>query len=209
VGLGEGAAVSESRLIEKASYDVVVRVCGALAADDFGGRPKPHREVDAVTLDTNLLHDYWKDRPRKWAIERLVELAAAGTIDLVVTRYVHDDVPASPLRDRIAELPKLQIGMTGGLFTLDVSPLGGSDFFGSDAFLKCQSALATWRPSSRKPPDGRDWNHLHAHYAKRRDFFLTWDEPLLELGELLQPGFSLGVTRPDAYLQTRGDHVQS
>lgn len=179
----------------------MARFFGRKAADDFKGKPKPSRSVDALTVDTNLIQDYWKQRPRKWAIERLLELAREGSVNLVVTRYIEDDVPCSPLRDRIAELPALEIGKTGGLFIIGGSAVGGLDFFGSDAFLNCQAAFAEWRPSKGKRPDGRDWNHLHAHYAQRRDYFLTWDGPLLELGSILEAGFPLGVIKPDEYLR--------
>jgi hypothetical protein len=122
---------------ESLAYEAVVRVCGQLARSDFAGAPKANSEVDQVTLDTNLLHDLWKDRPRRWAIEDLVELAHEGSIALAVTAYVNDDVPYSPLRDRISELPQLNIRVTGGLFTVSESALDGADFFGSEAFSQC------------------------------------------------------------------------
>jgi hypothetical protein len=181
-------------------FSAIVRAFGESARDDFASRPKPPSAVDLVTLDTNLVHDHWKERPRQWAIEQLLALARNRQIDLVVTRYIRDDVPDRPLHDRLDELPGLKIGMTGGLITFDYSTFGGSDFLGSGAFLDCQRALSEWRPSRGKPPDERDWNHLHAHYAKRRDRFLTWDGPLLELGGLLEEGFPLGVIAPDKYL---------
>jgi hypothetical protein len=33
--------------------------------------------VDHLTIDTNLLHEYWKQPPRRPAVEKLLELAAA------------------------------------------------------------------------------------------------------------------------------------
>lgn len=188
-------------------YQEVVRSFGRMARDDFGGRQKPASAIDRLTLDTNLILDFWRQRPRKWAIERLLQLADQGKVDIVVTRYIEEDVPRAPLRERISELPALQIKKTGGLFTFGGSVLGGSDFFGSDAFLNCQRAFAEWRPAQGNPPDPRDWNHLHAHYAKRRDCFLTWDEALLELGAILEAGFPLGAIAPDEYLQ-RWDEVR-
>jgi hypothetical protein len=89
----------------------------------------------------------------------------------------------------------------GGLFTLGESALGGRDMLGSQAFLDCKTAFAPWWPSKGRAPDRRDWSHLHAHYVLRRDRFLTWDEPLLELGSILEAGFPLGVCKPDEYLE--------
>jgi hypothetical protein len=180
-----------------------------MAANDFAGRPKPESTVDLITIDANLLHDYWKARPRMSIVEQLLDLAAERRVDAVVTRYIHDDIPHKPLSDRLNELPALNVGMTGGLFTVGYSANGGSDFLGSDGFLRCQELLSgTWRPSRGKAPDQRDWNHLHAHYAKRRDYFLTWDEPLRELGALLATGFPIRVIAPDDYLRSRaaGSH---
>ena len=190
-------------------FRTVVQVCGKLARDDFGDKAKPPHLVDHLTLDTNVVRDYWDQRPRKQSIEQLLELARAGKVDLVVTGYIDADVPRSPLRDRIAELPTLLIGKTGALFTIGSSAIGGIDFLGSDAFLHCQGGFATWRPSDAKknPPDNRDWQHLHAHYAKRRDYFLTWDGPLLELGAILEDGFPLGVMKPDTYLALREGRI--
>ncbi len=161
---------------------------------------------DRLTLDTDLVRDYWQDFPRRWAIERLLELAEAGEVDLAVTRYIRADIPDAPLRDRLDELPELKVRETGGLFTFGVSRLDGPDVFGDAAMLSFENAIAaTWKPSKGKPPDSRDWKHLHTHYALGRVRFLTWDRGLLELGELLEPIFRLGVVRPDDYLRERGE----
>jgi hypothetical protein len=184
----------------RVAREIAERIVSALPAESKGdGREK-------LTLDANLLHDYWKQRPRRWAIERLIELAAGGQVELAVTRYVRDDIPNAPLRDRLDELPRLHIRETSGLFQFDISPIGGSDGLGSDEFIAFERALAeSWKPTRGRPPDRRDWLHLHAHHIQGRDRFLTWDEPLLELGDLLEPVFRLGVIRPDAYLATRDE----
>jgi hypothetical protein len=122
--------------------------------------------VDRLTLDANLLHEYWKQRPRKAAVEKLLDLAGAGSVDLAVTRYVLDDFPDSEglLAGRLAELPELRISQTGGVFTLDVSGLDGPDGLGDQDFLDLQyEIVASWPTHEGKPPDGRDWMHLHAH----------------------------------------------
>ena len=99
--------------------------------------------------------------------------------------------------------------MTGGVFTLGESRLGGPDGLGSERFIKVEQALAEWSPSRGTPPDGRDWLHLHTRHIRGRDRFLTWDEPMLELGRLLEPHLALGVTRPDDYLAERGEQPPS
>jgi hypothetical protein len=201
----------------------LMRVGGSNPLESEEGRARVAREIaerivaampagskgdggEKLTLDANLLHDYWKQRPRRWAIERLLELATAGEVDVAVNRYVRDDVPDPPLRDRLDELPRLHIRENGGVFQLGISALGGSDGFGSDEFVAFERYLAkSWKPTRGRPPDRRDWLHLHAHHIQGRDRFLTWDEPPLELGALLEPIFRLGVARPDDYLAAHGE----
>ena len=95
-----------------------------------------------ATLDTNLFFDLWHDRPGRTAVERLVALAVAGKIDLAVTRYVHDDVPAPPLADEI-HLHELQISNTGGVFQLDISRLDDvTDRLGDQSSRTCGSSTS-------------------------------------------------------------------
>ena len=61
--------------------------------------------VEKLTLDTMLLQDYRKQRPRKDAIERLVKLAGEGRVDLAVTARIREDVPNEPLASEITDSP--------------------------------------------------------------------------------------------------------
>jgi hypothetical protein len=54
----------------------------------------------------------------------------------------------------------------------------------------------------KKPPDERDWDHLHAHYLLQRDIFLTWDDGIICLSKELKDNFGINVSKPDEYLQT-------
>jgi hypothetical protein len=65
-------------------------------------------------------------------------------------------------------------------------------------FLSTAQALAKQR--GKKPPDWRDWDHLHAHYLLRRDVFLTWDEGILSLSQELTVQFGVVVMKPEEYL---------
>ncbi len=161
---------------------------------------------DRLTLDTNLVQEHWKRRPKRKVVEALVALAEAGEVDLAVTRYIRADVPREPLASRINDLAaELNATETGGVFTLDESRLNGPDGLGSQAMLDFQAALGpAWKPKRGQPPDRRDWLHLHAHLIQGRDFFLTWDEGVVELGnELQRAGFAIRVARPEDYLMTR------
>jgi hypothetical protein len=163
------------------------------------------REPDKLTLDTNVIQEHWKERPKRHAIEQLVGLAEHGLVDLAVSRYIRVDTPHEPLASRINDLAtELRVNGTGGLFTLGVSSLGGTDRLGSEEFDRFQASLAGWRPANGKVPDQRDWDHLHTHFIHRRDAFLTWDRGVLELGKKLADSpFRLVVMSPDAYLASR------
>lgn len=60
--------------------------------------------VTTITLDTNLLFDYWKDRPRRALVERLLALSATKDIDLGITARVREDIPDEPLASKINAL---------------------------------------------------------------------------------------------------------
>jgi len=65
--------------------------------------------IPKLTLDTNLLLEYWKQQKRMDVTEKLLSLARLGKIDLAVTARIREDIPRPPLADRINELPELQI----------------------------------------------------------------------------------------------------
>ncbi|HWG56964.1 MAG TPA: hypothetical protein VNT58_10630 [Gaiellaceae bacterium] len=139
-----------------------------------------------LTLDASVVHDLAKDaRPCHAAAVGVVGLHGSRLADVAVTRYIDDDIPDDPLATLVRELPVLR---AGGVFTIGFSLIGGDDGLGWQRFLDLQEELQlTWRPSSGKPPDARDWSHLHAHAIKRRHLFVTRDVPLLELVEVLAP----------------------
>lgn len=158
-----------------------------------------------VTLDTNLLIDYWKQRPRRSATERLIELATQERVDLAVTRYIRDDVPREPLAARINELHLLKIGETGGLFTIGFSALGGPDVLGSQEFLDHAWTIPVdWHPAKGSRPSEADLMHLHAHHAQGRDVFLTWDNALREAADTFFGDLKMRVEAPDDFLAGGG-----
>lgn len=136
-----------------------------------------HAVPTRLTLDTNLLQAYWLDQAKRDLVEQLLQLAAAGEVDLVVTNRITADIPGEPLAQRLRELPEMGIGKIGGAFRLDVSELDGGDMLGSDLFVSLteQANIELLRRGRRtdKIPDWRDWDHLHGHFLKRRDVFLT------------------------------------
>lgn len=76
-----------------------------------------------LTLDTNLLLEYWKNQDKRKAVEKLLLLVKEGKVDLAVTARIREDVPRSPLAQKLDELPELGINETGSVMRLDYSVL--------------------------------------------------------------------------------------
>jgi len=54
-----------------------------------------------LTLDTNVIMEHWKNQKNASIVEKLLELAINGNIDLAITSRIHEDVPNLPLSERI------------------------------------------------------------------------------------------------------------
>ncbi len=65
--------------------------------------------TERLTLDTNLLHELWKDRDKRRLVEQILAL---DDVELAVTATVHEDVPHGPLVARLGELSQLGITET-------------------------------------------------------------------------------------------------
>lgn len=154
-----------------------------------------------LTLDTDVVRDVWDDEERRVHVERLIEFAREGTVDLAVTRHIEEDVPFAPLADKIRDLPELEISRTGGVFVLGVSVLNGPDGLGSGEFDEWWLAREASRTAQEpKLPGRRDYHHLHAHYIRGRDVFVTWDKAIRRLGPELEREFGLRVRTPEEAL---------
>jgi len=66
----------------------------------------------SLTIDTNLLMEYWRNRNRMQVVEQLLSLADEGSVDLAITSRIREDVPNPPLAQRINQLSELGIQET-------------------------------------------------------------------------------------------------
>lgn len=66
-------------------------------------------DPDALTLDSNIPLEYWKDQERKGVVEELIALERAGKVSLMVTARIRQDIPRDPLASEINRLPELGI----------------------------------------------------------------------------------------------------
>ena len=102
----------------------------------------------------------------------LLDLAEDELINLAVTRRIYEDVPQSPLADRIGELHEIGVDLTGSVFRLDVSALDSGDMLGSNIAMDVFESIAhKLAHQGQSAPDWRDWDHVHGHYLSGRDVF--------------------------------------
>jgi hypothetical protein len=156
--------------------------------------------VTKVTLDTNLLFEYWRDRPKRALVQRLLTLTANKDIELAVTARVREDIPIEPIASQINALPEMGVRETASVARFDYWVLG-RDQLGSAEFEDFRRELESAR-TERDPklPDWRDWDHLHAHMLQERTVFLTWDRAILRLREPLHARFGIRVQTPEDFL---------
>jgi hypothetical protein len=160
--------------------------------------------VDRLTLDTNLLQEYLRDQPKREVVRQLLDLAAAGEVDLVVTARISADMQGELATKLAALMDTEAVGLIGSVTRLNHWVLG-QDMLGSDAFVAAQEAAdAELRRRGRaRVPDFRDWDHLHAHFLTHRDVFVTWDKRLLEAGEIVADQLGVKLATPETYLASR------
>jgi hypothetical protein len=159
--------------------------------------------ADRLTLDTNVLLEYWKEQAKRSVTERLLDLACAGRVELMVIARIRDDVPLEPLVGEINRLDELGVAEGPSVARLGSWVLG-RDMLGSDAFVDAETELsAAMEARGHKPPDWRDWDHIHSHFLQNRDVYLTWDERVLDVSDALRERFGVAVMPPEEYLALR------
>ena len=156
--------------------------------------------TDQLTLDTNIILEYWKFQEKRSVVEKLLELSDSGRADLVVTARIREDIQRAPFSKRVNELTEIGIGESGSVTRLGFWKLG-RDQLADDDFVSFSTKVAELAATSGvREPDWRDWDHLHAHYLQRRDYFLTWDKGILGIRKGLKSEFEIEVLTPDEYL---------
>lgn len=151
---------------------------------------------DRLTLDTNIIYDWWTKQARHSVVAELLDLADRKEVDLAVTATIHQDIPDDPLARRIADLPEINVEQEGTVARLGSWVLG-RDTLGDQAFVDWHEGLGV------KKPDWRDFDHLHAHMLLGRDYFLTWDGEINNLAPELSRRWGIEVRRPEEDLRQR------
>ena len=155
-----------------------------------------------VTLDTNVVREWWDNRSKIEHVKKLLELGKKFEIDLAVTRRIHDDVPNQPLAAKINDLPNLLIHEIGAVMRLNNWEVG-TDTIGITEFVNFIGSIETSdefnHMNKDKRPDWRDWDHIHTHYRYNRNYFLTWDSRVLHFKKAFED-FGIKVMKPEEYL---------
>lgn len=155
-----------------------------------------------VTLDTNVVREWWENRSKVKHMETLIELGKKFEIDLAVTGRIHDDVPNQPLAAKINDLPNLLIDEIGAVIRID-NWKQGIDTGGITEFVNFIGSIETSdkfnHMSKKRQPDWRDWDHIHTHYRYGRNYFLTWDRGILHFQKEFTE-FGIKVMKPEDYL---------
>ena len=159
-----------------------------------------------VTLDTNVVRERLENQDKVEHVNKLLEFGKKFEIDLAVTGRIHDDIPDSPLADRINELPSLNIQKIGSVIRFGHwKP--GIDVAGNNEFREfLKSPIFTKKfdlMNEKSRPDWRDWDHVHTHYRYGRDYFLTWDKKILHFASELQDRLGIIVMKPEDYLSSQ------
>jgi hypothetical protein len=152
--------------------------------------------ADKLTLDTDLVREWFDQDSRVEAVKELLDLGDRGEVDLAVTARIHEDIWFPPLSERLSELGELGIAETGSVTRLGYWKLG-RDHLGHQGFVDWVDSLDV------KEPDWRDFDHLHAHMLQGRDFFLTWDKKILHFADDLSTLWEIEVRAPEQYLDER------
>lgn len=90
-----------------------------------------------VTLDTNVLVDYWRHQKIVLFTESLLDLGQQGKIEMAITSRIGADIPDLPLTTRINDLPQLNVQRIGAVFRLGHLSLDGGDSLESTRQRAC------------------------------------------------------------------------
>lgn len=168
---------------------------GIILIDDFFKPP-------TVTLDTDVVRDWWENRSKVQHVKKLLELGKKFEIDLAVTRRIRDDVPNQPLAAKINDLPNLLIHEIGAIIRPN-NWQPGIDIIGITEFVNLIGSIETSdefnHMNKEKRPCPNDWDHIHTHYRYGRNYFLTWDKGILHFKKEFED-FGIKVMNPEEYL---------
>ncbi len=160
-------------------------------------------ELPTVTLDTNVVMEWWKEQRNAEHVKKLWDLSENLQIDLAVTGRIRDDIPRPPLAEKINELPNLNIQDLGSVIRFGHWK-AGIDVAGNNEFREFVKSLTDAKKfnqmNKEERPDWRDWDHVHTHYRYGRNFFLTWDKKILHFDSELQDRLGIIVMTPEKFL---------
>lgn len=165
-------------------------------------------EIPSVTLDTNVVMEFWLERDKATTVENLLQLAQNTQLDIRVSARIRQDVPNPSLSDKIDELPDLGVKEMGSIIRTGCwTP--GRDMPGSTRFQKVVDSLANEvNLRGENGPDWRDWDHIQAHYLTGRNFFLTWDKGIINAASNLKEKLGIVIMTPEEFLDEWNSRIE-
>ena len=155
-----------------------------------------------VTLDTNVVIEWWDNQDKVEYVDKLLELGKKFELDMAVTRRIRDDLLKRSSIAEINDLPNLLIDEIGAIIRIN-NWKPGTDIGGITEFVNFTGSIETSdkfnHMSEKRQPDWRDWDHIHAHYRYGRNYFLTWDGGILHFQKEFEE-FGIKIMKPEDYL---------
>src|SRR5688572_23487598 len=108
-----------------------------------------------ITIDTNLLLEYWKFHAKANVVAELLRMAGQDKIDLAITARVREDIPSEPLASQLNMLSELHIQEISSVARLGYWVLG-RDRLGSEAFEQFHNETNAKRANRNKTVEWQD-----------------------------------------------------
>lgn len=154
-----------------------------------------------VTLDTNVLFEFWTKREKRDVAEQLLNLSDEDRIDLAVTTRIKQDIPYPRLSERVKELPTMDVRTVGSVFRVGVSVVGSEDTVTDGHYRETQEIIESkLRARGQCPPQTADFDHIFGHHIANRDVFLTWDGGILIAAEYFADSLGVRIQTPEDFI---------
>ncbi len=168
--------------------------------------------MKTFTLDTSAVIGYWNKELSGSAVEKIIQYAEEGRIDLaVVTRAVADldhDKNVAHKQQQLQRLKRFQRIGTILRFDTPGSTFDGPDFFVNEkSFNKLKNILFPELNKNDKKYMNNlyDVDHLYGHIQAGRSIFVTSDSHFLNKKEKIREIYGIKIYTPEESLEQIGN----
>lgn len=168
--------------------------------------------METFTLDTNAVIAYWNKESSGPAVEKIIQYAEEGRINLaVVTRAVADldhDKNVAHKQRQLQRLKRFQRVGTILRFDTPGSTFDGPDFFVNEkSFDKLKNILFPGLNRNHKKYMNNlyDVDHLYGHIQAGRNIFVTSEKNFLNKKEKMREIYGIKICTPEESLEQIGN----